>query len=201
LRRGAGAPRLAGVRPIFDPAFPCDAEQPLDKANDPPIRFTDAAIKKLAPDPARRYEIRDPQTEDARKSLGAPLRRRLTGPHRALPPSPWLFLAGGRHMPLDLKSDWTDADVAKLIGSVVDDRDWRLEVSADGVADLADKSANPTGVDYDETLHCFFETWMAGTDFVGASAAGDKALVGKISKALRENFPVLKAQKFIFVDL
>jgi hypothetical protein len=39
------------------------AKQPLDKAKDPPIRFTDAAIKKLAPDPIRRREIRDQQTE------------------------------------------------------------------------------------------------------------------------------------------
>lgn len=38
-------------------------KQSLDKAKDPPIRFTDAAIKKLAPDPERRREIRDAQTE------------------------------------------------------------------------------------------------------------------------------------------
>lgn len=104
-------------------------------------------------------------------------------------------------MAVDLKKDWTDADIASLIGSVTDDRDWRLEVSADGVADLADKTASPTGVDYDAALHCFLETWMAGTDFVGPSAAGDKNLVGKIAKALRENYPALKANKFIFVDL
>jgi hypothetical protein len=104
-------------------------------------------------------------------------------------------------MAVDLKKDWTDADIAALIGSVTDDRDWRLEVSAEGVADLADKTANPTGVDYDGILHCFLETWMAGTDFVGPSAAGDKTLVAKIAKALRENYPALKANKFIFVDL
>jgi integrase len=39
------------------------AKQPLDKAKDPPIRFTDAAIKKLSPDPDRRREIRDAQTD------------------------------------------------------------------------------------------------------------------------------------------
>lgn len=104
-------------------------------------------------------------------------------------------------MTLDLKSEWTDAELARLIGSVTDDRDWRLEVSAEGVADLADKTASPTGVDYDATLHCYFETWMAGTDFVGPSAAGDKTLVGKLAKALRENYPALKANKFVFVDL
>lgn len=104
-------------------------------------------------------------------------------------------------MSLDLKKEWTEAELAKLIGSVEDDRDWRLEVGADGVAQLADKTANPTGADYDESLHCYFETWMQGTDFVGPSAAGDKTLVGKIAKALRENYPTIKATKFVYVDL
>lgn len=104
-------------------------------------------------------------------------------------------------MALDLNTQWTDADVASLIGSVVDDRDWRLEVSKEGVAALADKTANPTGADYDEGLHGFFETWMAGTDFVGPSAAGDKDLVGKIANALRANYPALKGDKFIYVAL
>ncbi len=104
-------------------------------------------------------------------------------------------------MAIDLNADWTDADLAKLMGSVEDDRDWRLEVSAKGIADLSDKTAQPTGADYDETLHCFFETWMQGTDFVGASAADDKTLVGKIANALRENYPKLKAGKFVYVHL
>jgi hypothetical protein len=104
-------------------------------------------------------------------------------------------------MPLDLKTDWTDGDLAKLLASVVDDRDWRLEVSKEGIADLSDKTANPTGDDYDETLHCYFETWMKGTDFVGPSAASDKTLVSKIASALRANYPALKAEKFVYVDL
>jgi hypothetical protein len=104
-------------------------------------------------------------------------------------------------MALDLKTNWTDADLAALIGSVVDDRDWRLEVSQDGVAILADKTANPTGDDYDAGLHCHFETWMAGTDFVGPSAAGDKTLVGKLANALRANYPKLAGEKFVYVDL
>jgi hypothetical protein len=104
-------------------------------------------------------------------------------------------------MAVDLNAEWSEADIAKLIGSVEDDRDWRLEVSADGIADLADKTADPTGADYDETLHCFLETWMQGTDFVGPSAAADKTLVGKIAKVLRENYPTLVANKFLYVDL
>jgi hypothetical protein len=102
---------------------------------------------------------------------------------------------------LDLKGNWTDADLAKLLASRIDDRDWRLEVDSAGLASLSDKTANPTGADYDEGLHCFFETWMAGTDFVGPSAASDKILVGKIAKALRENYLALKGPQFIFVSL
>jgi hypothetical protein len=104
-------------------------------------------------------------------------------------------------MAVDLKTDWTNDDLARLMASVEDDRDWRLEVSAEGIADLSDKTANPTGADYDESLHCFFETWMQGTDFVGASAAADKTLVEKIAKALRENYPQPKAGKFVYVAL
>ena len=104
-------------------------------------------------------------------------------------------------MTLDLNTSWADADLAKLLASVTDDRDWRLEVDKSGKASLADKTAHPTGADYDEGLHCFLETWMEGTDFVGPSAAGDRTLVGKIAKALRENYPELKATKFIYVQL
>ena len=38
------------------------AKQPLATAKDPPIRFTDAAVKKLVADPDRRREIRDQHT-------------------------------------------------------------------------------------------------------------------------------------------
>ncbi len=102
-------------------------------------------------------------------------------------------------MSLDLKGEWSDADVAKLMGSVKDDREWRLEVDQDGIVTLHDMSNNPTGADYDEGLHGYFEIWSQGTDFVGPSAAGDKELVGKIAKALRANYPALKGDKFIYV--
>jgi hypothetical protein len=42
---------------------------------------------------------------------------------------------------------------------------------------------------------------MQGTDFVGPSAAPDKALVGRIATALRANYPALKGEKFVYVDL
>jgi hypothetical protein len=104
-------------------------------------------------------------------------------------------------MSLDLKGEWSDADLAKMIGSVKDDRDWRLEVDANGIASFHDMTANPTGADYDATLHCYLETWSQGTDFVGPGAAGDKDLVGKVAKALRANYPTLKGEKFLYVAL
>lgn len=104
-------------------------------------------------------------------------------------------------MTFNLNSEWTDADLAKLIASVKDDRDWRLEVTKDGAVGLHDLSANPTDAAYDQTLHCYFEMWSQGTDFVGPSAASDKELVGKIAKALRDNFPNLKDTQFVYVSL
>lgn len=102
-------------------------------------------------------------------------------------------------MAFDLKQDWTDAEVAALLGSVEDDRDWRLEVDAQGIASLQDKTSSPTDAAYDETLHCFFELWHQGTDFVGPSAASDKQLVGTIARALRANYPTLQQGQFVFI--
>ena len=101
-------------------------------------------------------------------------------------------------MAFDLKLDWTDADVAKLLASVADDRDWRLEVDKSGIAALHDMST-ATDTAYDETLHCFLEIWHQGTDFVGPSAASDKGLVSKIAQVLRDNYPNLKQGQFLFV--
>jgi hypothetical protein len=104
-------------------------------------------------------------------------------------------------MGLDLNTQWTDADVAALLASVVDDRDWRLEVGKDGIADLRDKTHAPTGADYDQGLHCYFEMWMQGSDFVGPGAAGDRKLVAKIAQGLRENYPTLKHGPSVYIDL
>jgi len=101
-------------------------------------------------------------------------------------------------VPLDLKAAWTDADVSRLIASVADDRDWRLEVGKEGVAFLHDMS-DPTGAEYDETLHCYFELWTGGSDFVGAAAAGDKTFIGKLAQGLRKNYPQLQSGQFVFV--
>ena len=102
-------------------------------------------------------------------------------------------------MSFDLKEQWSDADVSTLLGSVEDDRDWRLEVDKNGIASLQDKTANPTDAAYDEGLHCFFELWQQGTDFVGPSAASDKQLVASIAKAIRNNYPKLEGGQFIYI--
>ena len=97
-------------------------------------------------------------------------------------------------MAIDLKAQWTTADVSTLLGSVADDRSWRLEVTADGIAKLNDMSTVPDGA-YEDALHCFFEIWDQGTDFVGAGAAQDKDLCKKIERILRENYPAPKGPR------
>lgn len=97
-------------------------------------------------------------------------------------------------MTFDLKSQWTTADVSALLGSVADDRSWRLEVTGDGVAKLNDLTTTPDAT-YEDGLHCFFEIWDQGTDFVGPGAASDTALCQKIEKILRDNYPVLKGPR------
>jgi hypothetical protein len=103
-------------------------------------------------------------------------------------------LTQDKAMAIDLKSDWSVADVGALLASVEDDRSWRLEVTADGVALLNDLTQTPDAA-HEDALHCFFEIWEEGTDFVGPGAAGDKQLCAKIERILRENFPALKGAR------
>ncbi len=97
-------------------------------------------------------------------------------------------------MAFDLNGEWSAADVSALLASVEDDRSWRLEVTAGGIALLNDLSSVPNAA-YEESLHCFFEIWEQGTDFVGPGAAGDKELCKKLERILRENWPTLKGPK------
>jgi hypothetical protein len=94
-------------------------------------------------------------------------------------------------MAFDLKKDWSTSDISLLLASVEDDRSWRLEVTTDGIAQLHDLTT-PPAADYEQGLHCYFEIWDEGTDFVGVSAAADKDLCRKIERILRDNYPVLK---------
>ncbi|HTV34091.1 MAG TPA: hypothetical protein VME69_13500 [Methylocella sp.] len=97
-------------------------------------------------------------------------------------------------MPFDLKKDWSATDVSHLLGSVADDRSWRLEVTQDGIAQLNDLTVVPDA-GYEDSLHCCFEIWDAGTDFVGPGAASDASLCKKIERILRENYPALKGPR------
>lgn len=97
-------------------------------------------------------------------------------------------------MAIDLKKEWSAAEVSSLLASVADDRSWRLEVGADGIARLNDMSTVPDAL-HEDALHCFFEIWDQGTDFVGPGAASDKDLCKKIERILRENYPTLKGPR------
>jgi len=103
-------------------------------------------------------------------------------------------VATGIVMAIDLTKDWSAADVSKLLASVQDDRSWRLEVGADGVARLNDLTTVPEQ-SHEDALHCFFEIWDEGTDFVGPGAASDKDLCKKLERILRENYPALKGPR------
>ncbi|WP_029005743.1 hypothetical protein [Azorhizobium doebereinerae] len=97
-------------------------------------------------------------------------------------------------MVIDLNSPWGKAEVSALLASVVDDRSWRLEVTGGGIAQLTDLTTVPDAA-YEDALHCFFEVWECGTDFVGPDAASDGQLCGKLERSLRENYPVLKGAR------
>jgi len=92
----------------------------------------------------------------------------------------------GRGMVIDLKKAWSADDISALLASVEDDRSWRLDVSVDGTAQLNDMSTVPDAT-HEDALHCFFEVWNQGTDFVGAGAARDRELCKTIERFLREN--------------
>ena len=89
-------------------------------------------------------------------------------------------------MAFDLKGDWSASKVSHLLGSVEDDRAWRLEVTSDGIAQLIDLTVVPDAA-YEDSLHCFSEIWDCGTDFVGPGAASDNALCKKLEQILRDN--------------
>ncbi len=97
-------------------------------------------------------------------------------------------------MAIDLNGTWSQADVSTLLASVTDDRNWRLEVSGAGLAQLNDLTMVPDAA-YEDGLHCCFEIWEQGTDFVGPGAASDSQLCAKLARLLRENYPVLKGPR------
>ncbi|HEY8334540.1 MAG TPA: hypothetical protein VIQ05_12175 [Tardiphaga sp.] len=97
-------------------------------------------------------------------------------------------------MVIDLTREWSAADISQLLASVADDRSWRLEVSGEGIVTLNDLTTVPDQA-HEDALHCFFEIWDEGTDFVGPGAASDKELCRKLERILRDNYPALKGAR------
>lgn len=88
---------------------------------------------------------------------------------------------------IDLKdpSQLTRENVAALIGSVLDTKNWQLRVTRDGIAYLSDV----VGADDIGNLAFRLETWCAGNSYVGFQAAHDDSWVGRVFNDLSENWP------------
>lgn len=97
-------------------------------------------------------------------------------------------------MSFSLNGNWTDADVAALLASVQDDRNWRIEVTKGGVVSLKDVSNQPAS---SNGLHCYFEAYLKGNGYVGPAAAQDQNHVSRTANALRRNWPNLEHDEFI----
>jgi hypothetical protein len=61
-------------------------------------------------------------------------------------------------MAFNLKRAWSASEVGDLLGSVEDDRAWRLEVTGDGLAQLKDLTVVPDTA-YEDSLHCEASTF------------------------------------------
>jgi len=97
-------------------------------------------------------------------------------------------------MAFSLTTPWTNNDVAALLGSVQDDRHWRIIIDKFGEVSLLDASAQPTPFGQ---LHAYFEIYSHGTGHVGPDAAADAAFVNDIATDLRNNWPTLAGDAFI----
>ena len=82
-------------------------------------------------------------------------------------------------------TQFTRENVAKLIGSVLDTKNWQLRVTKQGIAYLSDV----TGSRDIEGLAFRFETWGARNNYVGFQAAHDQSWVAQIFADLMENWP------------
>jgi hypothetical protein len=97
-------------------------------------------------------------------------------------------------MSFSLSKPWTNSDVAALLGSVQDDRHWRIIIDKSGNVSLLDASAHSTPF---EQLHGYFEIYSHGTGHAGPDAAADAAHVNNIATDLRDNWPTLKGDACI----
>jgi len=88
-------------------------------------------------------------------------------------------------MKIDLNKPFTTQDVAQLLASKEDSAHRQLRVTMQGIAFLSDE----VGLDNIDGLAFRLETWVAGNGYVGPEAASDGQFVGRIEKALRDNWP------------
>ncbi len=91
-------------------------------------------------------------------------------------------------------TQFTRENVAKLIGSVLDNQNWQLRVTKQGIAYLSDVVGSK---DIDD-LAFRMETWCVGNNYVGSQAAHDEAWVNQVFRDLRENWPRPKSSLIDF---
>jgi len=90
-------------------------------------------------------------------------------------------------MTIDLNdpADFTVENLRCLIASGVDSSNSQLCVSKAGIASLI----NTVGFDEPDNLAFRIETWIAGNDYVGEAASQNDDWVGRLYKALENNWP------------
>ena len=86
---------------------------------------------------------------------------------------------------LNKSSDFTLANVAKLITSGDDTSDTQLRVTTKGIAYLS----KTVGAQSINDLAFRLETWSAGSDYVGMAASQDTKWVERVYNALKKNWP------------
>jgi hypothetical protein len=89
------------------------------------------------------------------------------------------------HVDLNNPSDFTFENIRRLIASGDDTVDSQIRVTRNGLALLS----RIVGSDALEGFVLRLETSLAGQGRVGAAAASDDRLVGRIYHSLRENWP------------
>lgn len=82
-------------------------------------------------------------------------------------------------------NNFTIDDVRQLIASASDETNVQLRVTKDGVAYIS----KTVGGEDTGDLAFRFETFSAGSDHVGESAAQDDAWVQRVYDALNKNWP------------
>lgn len=97
-------------------------------------------------------------------------------------------------MTFNINANFTEAHVAALIASGDDSTSTQLRVSDIGTVYLS-KSVGNSNL---QGVRVAFETFGAGNDYVGPQAAADAEWVGRIFRALKENWP---SEEFVHLDV